>query len=62
MRYLTTFLAAVIVTVSTLHAESAGSTDFLKSKYGFFVHYVWGGSQDKPFTCDRNGKRPATFE
>lgn len=62
MRYLTTLLAAVIVTVSTLHAESAGSTDFLKSKYGFFVHYVWGGSQDKPFTCDRNGKRPATFD
>lgn len=62
MRYLTTLLAAVVVTVSTLHAAPSGSTDFLKSKYGFFVTYVWGGSQDKPYTCDRDGNRPATFD
>jgi hypothetical protein len=39
-----------------------GTTDFLKSKYGFFVHYVWGGSPDKRFTIDKDGKVPGTFD
>ena len=28
-----------------------------RSKYGFFVHYVWGGAPDKPFTIAKDGKR-----
>lgn len=45
-----------------LHAETNGMGEFLKTKYGFFVHYVWGGSQDKQFTCFPDGTRPATFD
>lgn len=58
---LSTLLVALSLATTSLQAETNGMTEFLKTKYGFFVHYVWGGSQDKPFTCDRNGKRPATF-
>ena len=55
-------LSSLLLVTSALHAETNGMADFLTTKYGFFVHYVWGGSQDKPFTCDRDGKRPATFD
>jgi alpha-L-fucosidase len=54
--------STLLCLLSSLKAETNGMTEFLKSKYGFFVHYVWGGSQDKPFTCDRHGRRPATFD
>jgi len=54
--------STLLCLLSGLKAETNGMTEFLKSKYGFFVHYVWGGSQEKPFTCDRHGKRPATFD
>lgn len=56
------WLSALFLTTAGLPAQTNGATDFLKTKYGFFVHYVWGGSQDQPFTIDRDGKRPATFD
>jgi hypothetical protein len=43
-------------------AENDGMTRFLKSKYGFFVHYVWGGSPDKRFTIDKEGGVPQSFD
>ena len=55
-------LSSLLLSTSALHAATNGMSEFLKTKYGFFVHYVWGGSQNKPFTCDRTGKRPATFD
>jgi len=54
--------AALLIPLSGLKAETNGMAEFLKSKHGFFVHYVWGGSPAKPFTIDREGKRPATFD
>jgi len=47
---------------STLRAETHGVTEFLKTKYGFFVHYVWGGEQKGSLTVDRAGKQPASFD
>ncbi|MCX6879043.1 MAG: hypothetical protein NTW21_35325 [Verrucomicrobia bacterium] len=47
-------LSSLLLSTSALHAETNGRSEFLKTKYGFFVHYVWGGSQDQPFTCDPN--------
>jgi len=44
------------------HAAPQGMTDFLKTKYGFFVHYVWGGKQGTQFTRDRDGRQTATFD
>lgn len=43
-------------------AATPGMTDFLTTKYGFFVHYVWGGKQGTQFTRDRDGRQPATFD
>ena len=43
-------LSSLLLSASALHAETNGMTEFLKTKYGFFVHYVWGGDQNKPFT------------
>jgi LPXTG-site transpeptidase (sortase) family protein len=56
-----------ILLISTLLATACqaapqGMTDFLKAKYGFFVHYVWGGKQGTQFTRDRDGRQPATFD
>jgi hypothetical protein len=60
--HLSPLLVSLLLASTSLHAETNGMSEFLKTKYGFFVHYVWGGAQDKPFTCDRYGKRPATFD
>ena len=54
--------AALFAPFSGLMAETNGMAEFLKSKHGFFVHYVWGGSPEKRFTIDRDGKVPATFD
>lgn len=46
----------------TVRAAPQGMTDFLTTKYGFFVHFVWGGKQGTQFTRDREGRQPATFD
>ena len=53
---------SLLAAATAIHAQTEGSAGFLRTRYGMFVHYVWGGSPDKPFTCDRHGKRPATFD
>jgi len=55
-------LASLLLATSTVHAENIGTTEFLKTKYGMFVHYVWGGDQKKSLTVGRDGKPLATFD
>lgn len=62
MRALTSALAGLALATSTLHAQTNGMADYQKSKYGFFVHFVWGGGPGTQFTKDRAGKQPATFD
>ncbi|MCU0748123.1 MAG: alpha-L-fucosidase [Akkermansiaceae bacterium] len=50
---------ASLLFCQALHAEPA--QDFLKSKYGFFVHYVWAG-KGGGLTIDRNGGQPENFD
>ena len=52
----------LLCSLSGLHAETNGMSEFLKTKYGFFVHYVWGGDQKKSLTVGRDGKPLATFD
>lgn len=56
-------LAALFATLLLSNALHAGgiSPDFLKSKYGFLVHYVWAG-KGGGLTIDRNGGRPENFD
>ena len=58
-------LAALLATLSfattSIHAKPEISPDFLKTKYGFFVHYVWAG-KGGGLTIDRNGKQPENFD
>ena len=51
------FLAA-LTTVGG--AEINGQAEFAKMKYGFFVHYVWGGSAYE-VTRDHDGKTPKSL-
>ncbi len=55
-------LTSLLLAASSLHAETNGSTEFLKTKYGMFVHYVWGGDQKKSLTVGRDGKPLASFD
>ena len=55
-------LTSLLLSASALHAETNGTTGFLKTKYGLFVHYVWGGDQKKSLTVTRDGKPVATFD
>jgi hypothetical protein len=59
---LSILLTSLLLASSALHAETNGSTEFLKTKYGLFVHYVWGGDQKKSLTVGRDGKPLATFD
>jgi hypothetical protein len=54
--------AALLASLSGLNAETNGMAEFLKTKHGFFVHYVWGGAPYKRFTIDSKGEVPATFD
>jgi hypothetical protein len=54
--------SALLCSLSCLKAETNGMTEFLKTKYGFFVHYVWGGDQKKSLTVGRAGKPLASFD
>ena len=62
MRLSSTLLATLVMAFSILCAEPEISPDFLKTKYGFFVHYVWGGDQKKSLTLGRDAKPLATFD
>lgn len=55
-------LATLASAASALHGETHGTTEFLKTKYGMFVHYVWGGDQKKSLTVGRDGQPVATFD
>lgn len=61
MRILTSLLATLVLGMATAPAQADPDADFLKSKYGFFVHYVWAGKFGK-LTIDRNGNSPASFD
>ncbi|TAE73443.1 MAG: hypothetical protein EAZ65_00510 [Verrucomicrobia bacterium] len=54
-------LIALLATLgsSSIHAADI-HPDFLKSKVGFFAHYVWAGQGG--LSVDRNGKPAASFE
>ncbi len=54
--------SALLCSLSGLKAETSGMSEFLKTKYGFFVHYVWGGDQKKSLTLGRDAKPLATFD
>ena len=58
-------LAALLATLSfaatSIHAKPEISPDFLKTKFGFFVHYVWAG-KGGGLTIDRHGKQPENFD
>ena len=59
-RILTALLAPLLFVSAPLHAVET-RPDFLKAKYGFFVHYVWAG-KGGGLTLDRNGNRPSSFD
>lgn len=52
--------ACLISLLALLHTSAHANPDFLKSKYGFFVHYVWAGGGG--LTLKRDGTPPASFE
>jgi len=58
-RILAALLASLLFS-SAVHADGV-TPGFLKSKYGFFVHYVWAG-KGGGLTIDRNGGRPENFD
>lgn len=61
MRCISIFLASCALAATLLRAEPASHPDFLKSKFGFFVHYVWAG-KNGGLTIDATGNRPASLD
>ncbi len=59
---MTRILLLAILLATACPAAPQGMTDFLTKKYGFFVHFVWGGRPGTQFTRDRAGHQPATFD
>jgi len=58
---LTTLLAALSLAATPVRAATPEAmADFRKSKFGFFVHYVWAGGGG--LTLDREGKAPQSFD
>jgi hypothetical protein len=51
-------LMAGLLLAPVCRAEKPGFAEFQKMKYGFFVHYVWGGSAYQA-TINRDGSMPA---
>lgn len=52
--------ACLLSLLALLHTSAHANPDFLKSKYGFFVHYVWAGGGG--LTLKSDGTPPASFE
>ncbi len=46
---------------ATAQGVGSGAAEFRKMKYGFFVHYVWGGDYGN-LTINRNGQPPESFD
>jgi hypothetical protein len=47
--------------LSPLHAQSTPAENFRAMKYGFFVHYVWGG-EAYTVTVNKDGTKPSGIE
>jgi alpha-L-fucosidase len=60
----TRFLTTCWLLLATLSSrgEINGMTEFKEMNYGFFVHYVWGGSPSNRFTIDQKGNVPASMD
>jgi len=54
-------LCGCLLLATVSHGATDGLADFKPMKYGFFVHYVWGGDCGG-LTVDRTGKVPANFD
>ena len=61
MRQLLSLLALVVWIPSALAALPSGMAEFQKMKYGFFVHYVWGGAAYSA-TINKDGSMPAGLD
>lgn len=61
MRQFLSLLILVVSISSALAAPSAGMAEFQKMKYGFFVHYVWGGAAYSA-TINKDGSKPAGLD
>ena len=59
--FLAALLTSLCLAATSIAANPEISPDFLKTKYGFFVHYVWAG-KGGGLTIDRNGKQPESFD
>jgi hypothetical protein len=59
-KILTALLGPLMIFADPLHGAGA-NPDFLQTKYGFFVHYVWAG-KGGGLTIDRNGNQPASID
>lgn len=51
----------LVSTMSPLHATPAAAANFRSMKYGFFVHYVWGGEAYSA-TVNKDGSMPAGID
>lgn len=51
----------LVSTTSPLHANPAAAANFRSMKYGFFVHYVWGGEAYSA-TVNKDGSMPAGID
>ncbi|MEY4386055.1 MAG: hypothetical protein RLY20_1338, partial [Verrucomicrobiota bacterium] len=61
MRFISLLLAFIVWLPSLIAAPPAGMAEFQKMKYGFFVHYVWGGAAYSA-TIDKDGSKPAGLD
>ena len=61
MRYFSLWVSLIVWISPALAAPPAGMAEFQKMKYGFFAHYVWGGSA-YTVTVNRNGRKPASLD
>ena len=61
MRVRAIILAVIASAACSLEAQPAGMAEYQKMKYGFFVHYVWGGEAYSA-TINRDGSKPAGLD
>ena len=57
--------ALALLSAGQIFAQEPGVQDFPKMKYGFFVHYVWNGTNNPvyyPETRNRDGSLPAGLD
>jgi len=61
MRFISLLLTFLVLIPSLFAAPPAGMAEFQKMKYGFFVHYVWGGAAYSA-TINKDGSKPAGLD